>query len=77
MITWGLVDMFWALIYVAGVFAIMFFLNARLAFLLLLIVPCIAVLTVFFQNRILHWNGKVSVRSIHRSQTLIMRESLE
>ena len=59
MIAWGLVDMFWALIYVAGVFVIMFFLNARLAFLLLLIVPCIAVLTVFFQNRILHWNRKV------------------
>lgn len=59
MIAWGLVDMFWALIYVVGVFAIMFFLNARLAFLLLLIVPCIAVLTVFFQNRILHWNRKV------------------
>lgn len=59
MIAWGLVDMFWALIYVAGVFGIMFFLNARLAFLLLLIVPCIAVLTVFFQNRILHWNRKV------------------
>lgn len=59
MIAWGLVDMFWALIYVAGVFAIMFFLNVRLAFLLLLIVPCIAVLTVFFQNRILHWNRKV------------------
>ena len=30
MIAWGLVDMFWELIYVAGVFAIMFFLNARL-----------------------------------------------
>lgn len=59
MIAWGLVDMFWALIYVAGVFAIMFFLNVRLAFLLLLIVPCIAVLTVFFQNRILHWNRKI------------------
>lgn len=59
MIAWGLVDMFWALIYVVGVFGIMFFLNARLAFLLLLIVPCIAVLTVFFQNRILHWNRKV------------------
>lgn len=59
MIAWGLVDMFWVLIYVVGVFAIMFFLNARLALLLLLIVPCIAVLTVFFQNKILHWNRKV------------------
>lgn len=59
MIAWGLVDMFWALIYVAGVFVIMFMLNAHLALLLLVIVPCIAVLTVFFQNKILHWNRKV------------------
>lgn len=59
MIAWGLVDMFWALIYVVGVFVIMFFLNAKLALLLLLIVPCIAVITVFFQNKILHWNRKV------------------
>lgn len=58
-IAWGLVDMFWAFIYVVGVFVIMFFLNARLAFLLLLIVPCIAVITVVFQNKILHWNRKV------------------
>ncbi len=58
-IGWGLVDMFWALIYVTGVFIIMFFLNVRLAFLLLLIVPCIAVITVIFQNKILHWNRKV------------------
>ncbi|MDC7287995.1 ABC transporter ATP-binding protein/permease [Blautia schinkii] len=59
MIAWGLVDMFWALIYVVGVFVIMFFLNAKLALLLLLIVPCIAVITVIFQNKILHWNRKV------------------
>lgn len=59
MIAWGLVDMFWAFIYVVGVFVIMFFLNAKLALLLLLIVPCIAVITVFFQNKILHWNRRV------------------
>lgn len=59
MIAWGIVDMFWALIYIIGVFVIMFVLNAKLALLLLLIVPCIAVLTVFFQNRILKWNRKV------------------
>lgn len=59
MIAWGLVDMFWALIYVVGVFVIMFFLNGKLAFLLLLIVPFLAVITVFFQNKILHWNRKI------------------
>ena len=57
-IGWGLVDMFWALLYVVGIFIIMFFLNVRLAFMLLLIVPCLAVITVFFQNKILHWNRK-------------------
>lgn len=57
-IGWGLVDMFWALLYVVGIFVIMFFLNAKLAFLLLLTVPCIAVITVFFQNKILFWNRK-------------------
>lgn len=59
MIAWGLVDMFWAFIYVVGAFVIMFCLNARLAALLLLIVPCIAVLTVLFQKKILYWNRKV------------------
>ena len=58
-IAWGLVDMFWAFIYVVGVFVIMFFLNVKLALMLLLIVPCIAVITVFFQSKILHWNRKV------------------
>ena len=58
-IGWGLVDMFWALLYVVGIFVIMFFLNAKLAFLLLMIVPCLALITVFFQNKILHWNRKV------------------
>ena len=59
MIAWGLVDMFWAFIYVVSVFVIMFFLNAQLALILLLIVPCIAILTGYFQNKILHWNRKV------------------
>ena len=58
-VAWGLVDMFWALLYVVSVFGIMFFLNVRLALVILLIVPCIAVLTVYFQNKILHWNRKV------------------
>ena len=59
MIAWGLVDMFWALIYVVSVFVIMFLLNARLACIITMIVPCIALLTVYFQNRILKWNRKV------------------
>lgn len=73
-IAWGLVDMFWAFIYVVGVFVIMFFLNAKLALMLLLIVPCIAVLTVFFQNKILHWNRKV--RKINSQITSAYNEGI-
>lgn len=59
MVAWGLVDMFWAFLYVVSVFVIMFVLNAKLAFIILLIVPCIALVTVYFQNKILHWNRKM------------------
>lgn len=59
MIAWGLVDMFWAFIYVISVFVIMFLLNWKLALIIMVIVPCIAVLTVYFQNKILHWNRRV------------------
>lgn len=58
-LAWGLVDMFWALVYVAGVFVIMFLLNARLAAVILLVVPLIAVLTAVFQKKMLVWNRKV------------------
>lgn len=59
MIAWGLVDMFWAFIYVVSVFVIMFLLNWKLALIIMLVVPCIAVLTVYFRNKILHWNRRV------------------
>lgn len=59
MIAWGLMDMFWAFIYVVSVLGIMLLLNVRLALIIMLIVPCIAFITVYFQNKILHWNRKV------------------
>lgn len=59
MTAWGLVDMFWAFVYVVSVFGIMLLLNWKLALIIMMIVPCIALLTVYFQNKILHWNWKV------------------
>lgn len=59
MTAWGLVDMLWAFIYIVSVSVIMFLLNWKLAMIIMLIVPCIALLTVYFQNKILHWNRKV------------------
>lgn len=74
MVSWGLVDMFWSLLYVVGVFGIMFMLDVRLAFVILFIVPCIAVLTVYFQNKILHWNRKV--RKINSQITSAYNEGI-
>ncbi len=59
MIAWNLTDILWALFYVLGTFVAMLLLNWRLALVVILIVPAIAVLTAYFQNRILHWNRKI------------------
>lgn len=59
MIAWNFTDILWALFYVLGAFAAMFFLNWRLALILMVIVPVMAVLTGYFQNKILHWNRKI------------------
>jgi len=59
MTAWGLVDMFWAFLYVVTVFGVMFFLNAKLALIIMLVVPWIGFLTVYFQNKILNWNRKI------------------
>lgn len=58
-LAWGLVDMFWAFVYVIGVFVIMWALNWKLAIIIMLVVPFIAVLTAFFQKRMLHWNREI------------------
>ena len=58
-LAWGLVDMFWALVYVIGVFVIMFCLNVKLAAVVLLVVPFLALVTGLFQSKMLHWNRKV------------------
>ncbi|MGN0626180.1 MAG: ABC transporter ATP-binding protein [Oscillospiraceae bacterium] len=58
MLAWGLMDVMWSLVYVLGVFIAMLMLNWKLALLIMLIVPLIAVLTVYFQNKILRWNRK-------------------
>ena len=59
MTAWNLFDMLWSLAYVLGVFVAMLLLNVQLAMLIILVVPAIAALTWYFQNRILHWNRKV------------------
>lgn len=59
MIAWNLTDILWSVFYVLGSFAAMFWLNWRLALVVALVVPAIAILTGYFQNKILHWNRKI------------------
>jgi ATP-binding cassette, subfamily B, bacterial len=59
LIAWNLPDILWASFYVVGVLCAMLMLNVKLALLVILIVPALAVLTYYFQNRIVVWNRKV------------------
>lgn len=59
LVAWNTFDILWAVSYVIGVFAAMLMLNMKLALIVILVVPAIALLTFYFQNRILFWNRKV------------------
>ena len=59
MVSWGLVDMMWAIAYIIGAFISMSMLNIRLAGYVLLTVPFISILTMYFQKRILQGNREV------------------
>ena len=59
MFAWSLVDVFWAAAYVIGCMVVMLFINWMLALLVIVVVPPITVLTVFFQKRILKVNREV------------------
>ncbi|MEG1547232.1 MAG: ABC transporter ATP-binding protein [Clostridia bacterium] len=55
MIAWSIVDMMWALAYVAGVIAAMMVLDFSLAMLVLVVMPPLAIISVIFQKRILKY----------------------
>lgn len=74
MVSWGLIDMSWAVIYVIGVFIAMLFLNVKLALLVISIIPVIAVITVYFQKKILHVNRKI--RKINSKTTSAFNEGI-
>ena len=58
-LAWNLLDMVDVVFYVTSTFVIMLMLNWRLALVVMLVIPFAAVLTVYFQPRILHWTRKV------------------
>ncbi len=59
MIAWNLTDILWSVFYVVSTFVIMLMLNWKLALVVITVVPVIAILTGYLQNKILHWNRKI------------------
>ena len=56
---WSMVDIFWSTAYVIGSMVVMLAINWQLALLVIVVVPVIALLTLYFQKRILRINRQV------------------
>jgi ATP-binding cassette subfamily B protein len=74
MIAWGLVDVFWSFAYVIGAFIAMFMLNVRLTLIVGLVVPIMALITVYFQNRILSTSREL--RKVNSKMTGAFNEGI-
>lgn len=74
LIAWSVVDIFWATAYVIGTFIAMFVLDWKLALLVVTIVPFIALLTVYFQQKILRVNRRI--RKINAEVTRSFNEGI-
>ena len=74
MVSWGIIDMLWAIIYVIGVFIAMMLLNIKLALLVMCIIPFIAVITMYFQKKILNINRKI--RKVNSRMTGAFNEGI-
>ncbi|QNU68574.1 ABC transporter ATP-binding protein [Ruminiclostridium herbifermentans] len=59
MVSWGMTDILWAVVYVVGVFIAMLILNFKLALLVMCVIPVIALITMYFQKKILDVNRKI------------------
>ncbi|NLX83163.1 MAG: ABC transporter ATP-binding protein [Clostridiales bacterium] len=71
---WGLVDLVWASIFLISVTIAMLIINWQLALLVLLVVPVLAVITVWFQKRIL--KAQREVRKINSRITGSFNEGI-
>lgn len=71
---WSLVDIFWSVAYIIGCVGVMLIINWKLALLIISIVPAIALLTFYFQKKILVTNRKV--RAINSEITRLYNEGI-
>lgn len=74
LIAWSIEDVLWSLAYIIMAFASMATVNARLALIVLAVVPPIAIVTGFFQSRILRANREI--RSVNSRITGAYNEGI-
>lgn len=74
MISWGLMDTLWGITYIIGTFISMLILNWQMALMVIAVVPVIAIITVFFQKRILVLNRKI--RKVNSTMTGAFNEGI-
>ena len=73
-IAWSCADIAWGVLYLIGMFIIMFMLQPTLAFMLLLLVPVIVVVTGLFQRKLLTLNR--AVRATNATVTAAYNEGV-
>ena len=59
LVSWSLMDCVWHISYLVGSLAVMLVINARLALMVMVILPLIVVLFSFFQNRLIRANRQI------------------
>ncbi len=74
MIAWGLVDVFWSFAYVIGAFIAMMLLNYKLALVVILVVPAMALITAYFQKKLLATSRKL--RKVNSKMTGHVNEGI-
>ncbi len=71
---WSIVDIFWSLFYIILCVCVMLSVNWRLALLLIVLIPIVAVISLYFQKRILAANRRV--RAINAEVTRHYNEGI-
>ena len=73
-ISWGIIHMLWHIFYIIGAFVLMFWLNVKLALLLLCVIPVVAVITWVFQSKLVRVGRQI--RHINSSITGAFNEGI-
>lgn len=74
-ISWGLVDFSWGITMMIGIVIYMLILNWKLALIVLVVIPPLAVISVYFQKRILI--AQRGVRSVNSQITAAFNEDIQ